>query len=39
MNQLDNPFTIDDIEGGLKKMANGKASDTIHMNAELLKWT
>ena len=34
-----NPFTFKDIEAGLQKMANGKASDHMHMNAEFVKWT
>lgn len=32
-------FNIHDVNEGLKKMANGKAPDTLHFNTEMLKWT
>ena len=38
-NASTNPFTFKDIEAGLQKMSNGKASDHMHMNAEFVKWT
>ena len=31
-------FTFEDIEAGLKKMANGKASDHMKIQAEFVKW-
>lgn len=34
-----NPLAFEDIETGLKKMANAKASDHMSMCAEFLKWT
>lgn len=35
--QLNKPFTINDVDAELKKLANGKASDSVHICAELLK--
>ena len=30
---------IDDVNKGIKKMANGKAVDATYISSELLKWT
>lgn len=32
-------FSLKDVQDGLKKMVNGKAADTLHLTAELIKWT
>ena len=36
---LNDLFTLDTLEAALKKMANGKACDTLQLNNERLKWT
>ena len=38
-NQMEECFNAKLVTKGLKKLANGKAPDTLQFNAEMLKWT
>lgn len=33
------PFDFTTVTKGIKKLANGKAPDTLHLNSEMLKWS
>ena len=39
MSKFNNPYTFDDSEANVKKMADGKAFFIMHINAKMLKWT